>query len=108
MNIVDCTKAARSHPQIQTGFCSNIHWLKRSFPQLLFPHPGKILRLPVISQLMDSSLLGKIADDFTPSYNSDIIRQTPVLIAVTYIKGRCGFERDGSYTTGKKRPLADV
>lgn len=62
----------------------NIHWLKRSFPQLLFPHPGKI------------------ADDFTPSYNSDIIRQTPVLIAVTYIKGRCGFERDGSYTTGKK------
>ena len=50
----------------------------------------------------DPSLLGKIADDFTPSYNSDIIRQTPVLIAVTYIKGRCGFERDGSYTTGKK------
>ena len=43
-----------------------------------------------------------IEDDFTPSYNSDIIRQTPVLIAVTYIKGRCGFERDGSYTTGKK------
>ena len=32
----------------------------------------------------------------------DIIRQTPVLIAVTYIKGRCGFERDGSYTTEKK------
>ena len=50
----------------------------------------------------DPSLLGKIADDFTPSYNSDIIRQTPVLIAVTYIKGRCGFERDGSYTTEKK------
>ena len=42
------------------------------------------------------------AASFSPSYNSDIIRQTPVLIAVTYIKGRCGFERDGSYTTEKK------
>ncbi len=50
----------------------------------------------------DSSLLGTIADDYTPAYNSDIIRQAPVLIAVTFRKGRCGFERDGSYSTKKE------
>ena len=34
-------------------------------------------------------------------YNSNIIRQIPMLVAVTFIKGRSGFERDGSYSTKK-------
>ena len=48
------------------------------------------------------SILKKIADDCTPVYNSNIIQQSPMLIAVTFIKGRCGFERDGSYSTKKE------
>ena len=50
----------------------------------------------------DSSVLGTIAEQFTPDYNSKIINQVPVLIAVTFLKGRCGFERDGSYSTKKE------
>lgn len=50
----------------------------------------------------DSSILTKIADEFTPDYNSTIVKQIPMLIAVTFIKGRCGFERDGTYSTSKK------
>ena len=34
-------------------------------------------------------------------------KQTPVLIVVSYVKGICGFEKDGSYSTDKRR-LADV
>lgn len=49
----------------------------------------------------DTSIISKIADEFTPEYNANIIRQVPVLIAVTFVKNRCGFERDGSYTTKK-------
>ena len=49
----------------------------------------------------DSSLLAEIADKYTPEYNSNIIRQLNVLIAVTFKKGRCGYERDGSFTTKK-------
>ena len=49
----------------------------------------------------DPSILKKIADDYTPVYNSNIIRQIPMLVAVTFIKGRSGFERDGSYSTKK-------
>ncbi len=49
----------------------------------------------------DRSILTEIADKYTPDYNSNIIRQAPVLIAVTFIKGRCGYERDGSFTTKK-------
>ena len=31
--------------------------------------------------------------------NGKIMENAPMVIAVTVIKGRCGFERDGSYTT---------
>ena len=50
----------------------------------------------------DTSILNKIADEFTPDYNSNIIRQVSTLIAVTFIKGRCGYERDGSFSTKKE------
>lgn len=35
------------------------------------------------------------------SQNGEIIAQAPLLIAVTFIKGRSGFERDGSFSTVK-------
>jgi nitroreductase len=50
----------------------------------------------------DSSILDSIVNNYTPEYNSNIIKQVPMLIAVTFIKGRCGFERDGSYSTKKE------
>lgn len=34
-------------------------------------------------------------------HNRNIIDSAPVLIAVTMITGRCGFERDGSFTTDR-------
>ena len=42
--------------------------------------------------------------DCTSAYphNGEIIKQAPVLIAVTYIKNRSGFERDGSFSTPKE------
>lgn len=33
--------------------------------------------------------------------NGAIINNAPMLIAVTIIKGRCGYERDGSFTTNR-------
>ncbi|MBQ8640010.1 MAG: nitroreductase family protein [Lachnospiraceae bacterium] len=35
-------------------------------------------------------------------FNTKTLKQTPVLVVVSYVKGICGFEKDGSYTTGKK------
>ncbi len=49
----------------------------------------------------DTSIIKKIADDFIPEFNANIIRQVSTLIAVTFVKGRCGFERDGSFSTKK-------
>ena len=46
----------------------------------------------------------KIGRECTTSFpgNGRIIENAPLLIAVTIIKNRCGFERDGSYTTDRK------
>ena len=43
----------------------------------------------------------KIGREFTSAFpgNGKIIENAPMLIAVTVIKNRCGFERDGSYST---------
>lgn len=43
----------------------------------------------------------QIANDCTSTfvYNGNTMNKAPMLIAVTALKGRCGYERDGSYTT---------
>ena len=52
---------------------------------------------------VEGELKDKIAAECTGSWpkNGEIITQAPLLIAVTYIKGRSGFERDGSFPPPK-------
>ncbi len=49
-------------------------------------------------------LKDKIADECTTcfTYNSGTMNAAPMLIAVTVLKNRCGYERDGSFTTSRK------
>lgn len=49
----------------------------------------------------DPALKAELAAKATIPHNADIINSAPVLMVVTLIKNRCGFERDGSYTTSK-------
>lgn len=52
---------------------------------------------------VEGALKDQIASECTAAYpnNGAIMASAPLLIAVTYIKGRSGFERDGSYSTPK-------
>lgn len=53
---------------------------------------------------VEGDLKDKIASECTSSYakNGEIIKSAPMLIAVTFIKNRSGFERDGSFSTPKE------
>lgn len=53
---------------------------------------------------VEGELKNKIAAQCFSSYprNGEIVAAAPMLIAVTIIKGRCAFERDGSYSTWRK------
>ena len=50
---------------------------------------------------IEGEMKDKIAEECTPDYpkNGEIIKNAPMLIAIAVIKNRCGFERDGSYST---------
>lgn len=43
-----------------------------------------------------------IAAEMMPSFNAANVRSAPVLIAMVTQTGRCGYERDGSFTTKKE------
>lgn len=53
---------------------------------------------------VEGGVKDKIASDCTTAYarNGEIIKNAPMLIAVTMIRNRSGFERDGSYSTPKE------
>ena len=44
----------------------------------------------------------KIANEMLPPFNATTVRSAPVLIAMVTKCGRCGYERDGSFTTKKE------
>lgn len=50
----------------------------------------------------DRAVLETICRDFLPGHNANIVSNAPLIIAQTFIKGRSGFERDGSFTTERK------
>lgn len=52
---------------------------------------------------VEGALKDKIAEEGTTLFpnNGNIIKSAPVLMAVTIIKNRSGFERDGSFSTPK-------
>lgn len=53
---------------------------------------------------VEGELKDRIAAEGTTPFpnNGNIIANAPMLIAVTVIKNRCGYERDGSFTTPRK------
>ncbi len=53
---------------------------------------------------VEGALKDKIADECTDAYphNGEIIKNAPMLMCLSFIKGRSGFERDGSYSTDRK------
>lgn len=63
----------------------------------------KHTQIPRYIVIEDKALKDKIAAECTHTYagNADIINSAPMLVVVSYIKNRSGFERDGSFSTSK-------
>ena len=101
MNVNECIRSRRSIRKYQSRLVD--HSIIDSIVSDASYSPSwKNTQITRYIAIEDLSILETIAEQFTPDYNSNIIKQIPVLIAVTFVKGRCGFERDGSYTTKKK------
>ena len=100
MNATECIKGRRSIRKFKDDAVS--HSLLESIVSTASFSPSwKNTQITRYIAIEDTSIIQKIADEFTPEFNSNIIRHAPMLIAVTFVKNRSGFERDGSFTTKK-------
>lgn len=100
MNMTECIKERRSIRKFKGDAISH-SLLESIISNASYSPSWKNTQVTRYIAIEDTSIIQKIADDFTPEFNSNIIRQVPMLIAVTFVKGRSGFERDGSFSTNK-------
>lgn len=101
MNMTECIKGRRSIRKYRAERIE--HSVLESIISTASYSPSwKNTQITRYIAIEDTSLIQEIADKFTPEFNSNIVRQVSTLIAVTFIKNRCGFERDGSYSTKKE------
>ncbi len=102
MDAKDCILGRRSIRKFKTDAVS--HELLNEIVELASYAPSwkhtQITRYIAV----EGALKDKIASEGTSIYpgNGTIIANAPMLIAVTVIKNRSGFERDGSYSTPRK------
>ena len=101
MNVTECIKNRRSIRRYRPEPIAHSP-LESIVALASYSSSWKNTQFTRYTAIEDPSLFKAIADAYTPEYNANIIRQAPVLIAVTFIKGRCGFERDGSFSTKKE------
>lgn len=108
MNTIECIKTRRSIRKFKPDSVNHAT-LESVIEAASYSPSWKNTQITRYTAIEDSSVLDKIVTDYTPDFNAKIIKQAPMLIAVTFKKGRCGFERDGSFLQyQKRRPLADV
>lgn len=100
MNTTECIRTRRSIRKFKASPVEH-SLLESLISDTSYSPSWKNSQIPRYIAIEDSFILDKIIHDYTPSFNSNIIRQAPLLLAVTFVKGRCGFESDGSYSTKK-------
>ena len=100
MNTTECIRTRRSIRKFKAAPVDH-SLLESLISDTSYSPSWKNSQITRFIAIEDYSILDSIVQDYTPSFNSDIIKQVPVLLAVTFVKGRSGFERDGSFSTKK-------
>ena len=100
MNTTECIRTRRSIRKFKAAPVDH-SLLESLISDTSYSPSWKNSQITRFIAIEDSSILDSIVQDYTPSFNSDIIKQVPVLLAVTFVNGRSGFERDGSFSTKK-------
>lgn len=101
MNYSECIKSRRSIRKYKPD--SVDHCIIDSIVSIASYSPSwKNTQITRYIAIEDSAILNEITDRSTFEHNSNIIKQAPMLIAVTYKNGLSGFEHDGSFSTAKE------
>ncbi|MCR4922452.1 MAG: nitroreductase family protein [Lachnospiraceae bacterium] len=103
MDLKDCIKGRRSIRKFTDEPVSH-ETLEKVVELASFSPSWKNTQIVRYIAIDDPGLKAKIAKECTTgfTYNAATMESAPMLIAVTVIKNRCGYEKDGSYTTNRK------
>ena len=103
MNAVECITGRRSIRSFTDRKVSH-ETIEQIVSTASFAPSWKNTQITRYIAVEDADLKGKIAESTAGVFagNGRIISEAPVLVAVTVVYGRSGFERDGSYSTDRK------
>lgn len=101
MNTAELLKGRRSIRKYQEKLVE--HDVLREVVELASYAPSwKNTQITRYIAIENQDIKNYIVNECVGEHNAEIITSAPVLVVVTAIKNRCGFERDGSYTTKKE------
>lgn len=103
MQTLECIKTRRSIRKFTDEPVSH-ETLEKIIESASYSPSWKNTQIVRYIAIEDPVLKSKIATECTTgfTYNGGTMASAPMLIAVTVIKNRCGYERDGSFTTSRK------
>ncbi|MCR4740988.1 MAG: nitroreductase family protein [Lachnospiraceae bacterium] len=103
MDVKDCIKGRRSIRKFTAEPVSH-ETLEKIIELASYSPSWKNTQVVRYIAIEDKDLKAKIASECTTgfTYNRGTMEAAPMLIAVTVLKNRCGYERDGSFTTSRK------
>lgn len=100
MNTIDCIKSRRSVRKFTEEKVP--HEVLEQLVELARWAPSwKNTQIARYVAVEDKALINRIAEEATIPWNEGIIKGAPVLMVMTYVEKRCGYERDGSFSTSK-------
>lgn len=103
MEALECIKTRRSIRKFTDEPVSH-ELLEKVVEAASYSPSWKNTQIVRYTAIESKALKDKIANECTTcfTYNAGTMNAAPMLIAVSVVKNRCGYERDGSYTTSRK------
>jgi Nitroreductase len=99
MKVTECIKTRRSIRKYKSDKVDK-ELIKQMVEEASYSPSWKHTQIPRYTALESVEMKARVAKHCAP-YNAAIVEQAPVVMVVSFIKARSGYERDGSFTTAK-------
>lgn len=99
MNVTECIKTRRSIRKYKSDQVDRA-LIRQIVEEASYSPTWKHTQIPRYTAVENEKLRGQIAKHCAP-YNAVIVKQAPMVVVVSFVKERSGYERDGSFTTAK-------
>ena len=100
MDLVEAIKTRRSIRKFKEEKISD-ELLEKIIAATIYSPSWKNTQIVRYVAIEDEIIKKKIAMEYVPDYNQKAILSAPMLLAITIVKSRSGYERDGSFSTIK-------